>query len=166
MGRQFGVQIDTVSKEQLEWVPRSVDANGGGPQGMRLVGSVYGTEVWWTALAITDTAPHASPGAAVADPTNPTGTPFDAIYAVYKTALVVSTLNEAVTLQPTASWDGVTYYPVGSAATLPAGTTDSPAATVIALSTPALYVPYVGLTATCATAPTSGSLSGTLARLG
>ena len=161
MGRQFGVQIDPISKAQLAWVPRSVDANGGGPQGMDLVGAVYGTEVLWDALAITDTAAHASLAAASADPTNPTGTPFDAVYAVYKTALVVSTLNEPVSLQPTVSWDGETYYATGSATSLAAGGT-----AVLALSSPSLYVPYVGLTATCATAPTSGTLTGTLARLG
>lgn len=166
MGRQFGVQIDEITKRQLNWVPRSVDAWGGGEQGMRLVGSVFGTETLWANLAIRDTAPHASLTADAADALNPTGMPYDQIYAPIKTAFVISSLNSAVTLQATWSLDGVTYYPWGSTVTVAAGTTDAPSTGVLALSTPQQYVPFVGVIATCSTAPTSGVLQGTVARLG
>ncbi len=165
MGQQFGVQIAEVLKHQLDWVPRSRDAWGGGPQGMRLVGQVYGLEVLFDQLAITDTVAHASSPASTTDQ-NPAGGSWDQVYAPLKSAGVVSTLNEAVTLQPTWSWDGQTYYPFGTAVTVAAGSASTPATEVIALSTPQQYVPFVGLIATCSTAPTSGTLTVVLTRLG
>ncbi len=174
MGAQFqnGAQIDPVQKQQNEWVPRSPDANGGGKQGMRLVGMTYGVDVLFDALAITDTSAHASTAPAARTPLNPTGSKaepnnFDEVYAPHKTALVTSTLNEAVTLQPTWSADGITYYPFGSTVQVAAYSGTGPAESqIIALSTPSQYLPYVGLSATCTAAPTSGELNGTLARLG
>ena len=167
MGEQYGVQISEISKQQLRWVPRSPDINGGGPQGHQLVGAVYGQDVLWDALAITDTAAHASLAAAAADTQNPSGGWYDPVYAPYKTALITSTLNEAVSLQPTWSLDGTTYYPWGTATTVDAYSgSGAPVPAILVLSTPAQYLPYVGAMATCATAPTSGTLTGTVARLG
>ncbi|NMP20765.1 hypothetical protein [Sulfobacillus harzensis] len=167
MGQQFsGGQISEVIKQQMRWVPRSRDVNGGGPQGGALVMPVYGQDVVWDALAITDTAAH--PGmTAQAGVKNPSGGWFDPVYAVYKTLLVVSTLNEAVSIQPTWSLDGETYYPFGTATSVDAYSgSGNPATALVALSTPSQYLPYVNAIATCSTAPTSGTLTGTIARLG
>lgn len=166
MGQQFGQQIAEVLKQQLRWVPRARDVNGGGPQGGALVMPVYGQDLVWQAVAITDTAPH--PGlTAQAAVQNPTQGWYDPVYAVYKTLMILSTLNEAVSIQPTWSLDGVTYYPFGSAVSVAAyGGTGSPVTSVVALSTPTAYVPYVSAIAQCTTAPSSGALTGTTARLG
>jgi len=174
MGAQFArtTQISPAAQGQLEWVPRSPDVDGGGAQGMRLVGSVYGADALFANLAITDTEAHASIIPSQRASLNPTGTAaspnnFDEVHAVYKTALITSTLNQAVTLQPTWSQDGVTYYPFGTAVTVPAYSgTGAASSQAVPLSTPSQFLPYVGLTATCATAPDSGVLNGTLARLG
>ena len=173
MGASFAAgQISPVDKVQNEWVPRSQDVNGGGKQGMRLVGLTYGADTLFDALAITDTSAHPSIIPSQRTPLNPTGTKaspnnFDEVYAVQKTALITSTLNEAVTLQPTWSPDGVNYYPFGSTVTVTAYSgTGAASSQIVALSTPSQYLPYVGLVATCATAPTSGELNATLARLG
>lgn len=167
MGQQFSAgQISEVIKQQMRWVPRSRDVNGGGPQGGSLVMLPYGQDTVWNTLAITDTTAHPGATAQVAV-TNPSGGWFDPVYAVYKTLLVVSTLNEAVSIQPTWSLDGATYYPFGSATTVNAysGTGDA-ATAIVVLSTPSQYLPYVSAIATCSTAPTSGTLTGTIARLG
>lgn len=167
MGQQFGVQIAEIDKQQQEWVPRQNDPYGGA-QGMRLIGHPFGVDQLWTALAITDTAAHASAPAQDQATSNPTGAPYDAQYAVYKTVLITSTLNEAVSIQLTASVDGLTYYPLGDPVTVPAWAGGSaPAASAwITAATPSQYVPFVGAVATCATAPTSGVLNGQVARLG
>lgn len=167
MGQQFSAaQISPVLKAQLEWVPRSRDVNGGGPQGGALVMPIYGQDVVWDTLAITDTSAHPGLTAQTAV-TNPTGGHFDPVYAVVKTLLIVSTLNQAVSIQPTWSLDGETYYPFGTATTVDAysGSGD-PITTVIPLSTASQYIPYASAIATCSTAPTSGTLTGTTARLG
>ncbi len=164
--RQRESQLDPVQKRQNEWVPRSPDVNGGGKQGMRLVGLVFGEEVLFDAAngTIADTAAHMSHGPTAV---NPTGTNFDQVYAVYKTALVTSTLNQSVSLQPMWSRDGTTWYAFDTATSVTAYSGTGPAqSTTIFLSTPTLYLPYVALQATCATAPTSGELLAWLERLG
>lgn len=164
MGQAFTQQMDLLQHQQLEWVPRSPDMNGGGNQGGRLVMQVYGEEVLFNNLAITDTNPHLSQ---TPSNQNPTGVPYDQVYAPYKTALVVSTLNQAVSLQPMWSRDRQNWYPFGSAVSVPAYSgSGTPPSAVIPLSTPSQYVPYVGLQATCSTAPTSGTLNAWLERLG
>ena len=167
MGQQFSAgQISPVIKAQQEWVPRSRDVHGGGPQGGTLVMPVYGQDVVWSALAITDTAAHAGLTAEEAVQ-NPTHTWYDPVYAVYKTLCIVSTLNEAVSIQPTWSLDGVTYYAVGSATSVSAYSgSGNPVTALISVSGPSLYIPYVSAIATCATAPSSGTLTGMVARLG
>jgi hypothetical protein len=162
MGQSFTYPVDELSKIQWDWVPREQDVNGGGQQGGRLVMLTYGESVLFDGLAIADTTAHMS---IAPSGTNPSGTPYDQVYAVCKTALVVSTLNESVSLQPMWSRDRVNWYAFGSATTVAAssGTAQS---TAIALSTATQYIPYVGLQATCATAPTSGTLSAWLERLG
>ncbi len=165
MGQQFGQQIAEVLKQQLDWVPRSRDLNGGGPQGGRLVMPAYGMDPVWTALAITDTAPHAGFTAQEAV-VNPTGGWYDPVYAVYKTLFVISTLNEAVSIQLTWSLDGERYYALGTATSVAAGSESAPVTAIITASTPSGYIPYVSAIASCATAPASGTLTGTLARLG
>ena len=167
MGQQFSAgQISEVIKQQMRWVPRSRDVNGGGPQGGSLLMLPYGVDAVWDAEAITDTTAH--PGlTAQAAVKNPSGGWFDPVYAVYKTLLVVSTLNQAVSIQPTWSLDGATYYPLGTATTVAAYSgTGEPQTAVIVLSTPTQYVPYASATATCTTAPSGGTLTGTIARLG
>lgn len=166
MGQQFSAsQISEVIKQQLRWVPRSRDVNGGGPQGGALVMPIYGQDVVWDALAITDTAAHAGLTAQAAVK-NPTGGWFDPVYARTKTLLIVSTLNEAVSIQPTWSLEGETYYPFGSSTSVAAASGGVPVTAVIAVSSASQYVPYVSAVATCSTAPTSGTLTGTCARLG
>ena len=165
MGNTFRPTVDYTQQHQQDWVPRSPDANGGGRQGMRLVGQTFGEEVLFNALAITDTAMHQGAGPATG---NPTGTPFDQVYAPIKTALVTSTLNQAVSLQPVWSRDqGATWIPFGAPIDVPAYSgTGPPESAVIPLSTPSQYLPYANLQATCATAPGSGVLNGWLERLG
>lgn len=166
MGQLFSAsQIAEVTKQQLRWVPRARDVNGGGPQGGSLVMPVYGVDGVWADVAIITTTPVAGQTAAEAV-TNPTGGWFDPVYAVYKTLLVVSTLNEAVSIQPTWSLDGTTYYPIGTPTTVDAASGDTPSTAAIAVSSPSLYLPYVSANATCSTAPTSGTLSGWVVRLG
>lgn len=169
MGSQFRYvnnnlsQQSPVNHEQLSWVPRSDDRFGGGHQGGRLVMAPFGEDVLFDALAITDTVAHSSNLPVNSE--NPTGFAFDSIYAPYKTALFLSTLNQAVSIQPVWSRDLVDWYPFGSAQTI-AASTGAPVPLALALSTPTLYLPFVGVQATCATAPTSGALSGWLERLG
>jgi len=164
MGNKFVSQISVYTQQQTRWVPRSSDMNGGGEQGGELVMLTYGEEALFNALVITDTTAHQS--LAVAND-NPEGVPYDQVYAVYKTALVTSTLNQAVALQPIWSRDRATWYSFGTATNVIAYGGTGPAQTgIIALSTPSQYLPYVGLIATCATAPTSGALNGWLERLG
>ncbi len=171
MGSQFRYpnnnlsQQSPVNHEQLYWVPRSLDMWGGGAQGGHLVMSVFGEDVLFDTLAIADTAAHMS---AAISTSNPTGASFDQVYAPYKTGLFTSTLNQSVSLQPMWSRDmGATWYSFGTPVTINAysgaGTAESG---LIALSVPAQYVPFVGVQATCTTAPTSGVLSGWLERLG
>lgn len=166
MGASFGRQIDPVQKQQLEWVPRSPDVYGGGQQGMRLFGLTYGEEVLFDASngTIRDTQPHMSYAPAA---TNPTGTAFDQVYAVFKTVLLVSTLNQAISVQPMFSRDGQNWYPFGNPVNLTAYSgTGAPSTAVVVLSTAQQYIPYAGVQVTCSTAPTSGVLSGWLERLG
>ncbi len=166
MGSSFRSQISPINHEQLRWVPRSDDQNGGGNQGGSLVMSVFGEDVLFNSLAITDTVAHMSQTPGVTNP-NPEGTPYDQVYAVQKTAVLESTLNQSVSVQPMWSRDRVNWYAFGTATAVNAYSGSGVAQTaVIALSTPSLYLPYVGLQATCATAPTSGTLSGWLERLG
>ncbi len=167
MGSKFRPTTALPDQYQQRYVPRSTDRYGGGPQGMALVGAVYGEDVMFDALAITDTATHSPYGGAAVVTDNPTGVSFDQVYATAKTGVFTSTLNQAATLQPVWSRDGSTWYAFGSASTIDAYSGSGTAqATVIPLSTPSQYLPYVGVTATCATAPTSGTLSGWLERLG
>lgn len=167
MALSYTQQQDLIQHQQLEWVVRGPDATGGGAQGMRLVGLTYGEEVLFNALAITDTNMHQSNEPGTTGAPNPTGIPFDQVYAIYKTALIVSTLNQPVSLQPIWSRDRTNWYPLGSPVVLGAyagtGTAES---TSFALSSPTQYMPYVGVQATCSTAPTGGALSGWLSRLG
>lgn len=163
MGSQFKPTTALPDQGQQRYVPRAPDANGGGPQGHALVGLVFGEEVLFDALAITDTAAHDSNGPASG---NPTGTAFDQAYGVYKTALVTSTLNEAVSIQPQWSRDLTNWYAFGTATAVTAWVSGAAVGAAIALSGPSLYVPYVRLVATCATAPTSGVLNAWLERLG
>ncbi len=163
MGQAFNKQIDLIQHQQLEWVPREPDLNGGGNQGMRLVGPVYGESVLFNALQITDTTAHMS---LPPSGNNPEGVPYDQVYAVYKTALVTSTLNQSVSLQAMWSRDRTNWYPFGTAMTVDAYVSGTPQTTIIALATPSMYLPYVGLQATCATAPVSGVLNAWLERLG
>lgn len=167
MGDRFHSPVSQVNQHEWEWVPRSDDQFGGGHQGMRLVGSAFGQETLFNALQIRDTNPHDSeaPGT---DTVNPTGTAFDQVYAVYKTALVQSTLDQSVSLQPVYSPDnGTTWLAFGTATTVNAyGGTGPAQSAIIVLSSPSQYLPLVGLQATCAAAPASGDLNGQLARLG
>jgi len=164
MGQSFGKPVDNVSKAQWDWIPRDPDVNGGGSQGGRLVMLTYGESILFEDLPITDTTAHMSLAPSGA---NPTGVPFDQVYAPYKTALFTSTLNQAVSLQPMWSRDRVSWYPFGTATSVSAYSgTGNPETGIIALSTPSQYLPYVGIQATCSTAPTSGILSGWLERLG
>jgi|SRR5579875_560026 len=164
MGQAFTYPINDVSKGQWDWIPREPDINGGGAQGGRIVMQAFGESILFNNLAITDTAAHLS---LAPSGKNPTGTPFDQVYAPYKTALVTSTLNQTVSLQPMWSRDRVNWYPFGTATTVNAYSgTGNPQTAVIALSTPNQYIPYVALQATCTTAPTSGYLNGWLERLG
>lgn len=166
MAQAYTQQADIIQHQQLEWVPREADATGGGSQGMRLVGMVYGEAVLFDALAIRSTTAQMSvePGTTAA---NPTGEPYDQVYAVYKTALVLNTLNEAVSLQPVWSRDRQNWYPFNSPETVAAYSGTGPAiSAVLSLSSPTQYLPYVGVVATCSTAPTSGTLQGWLERLG
>ena len=167
MGQQFGVQIAEIDKQQQEWVPRQTNPYGG-PEGMRLIGHPFGTDVLWQSLAITDTAAHPSAPIVTMPTSNPTGGPYDAQYAPYKTLLVTSTLDEAVDIQLTGSIDGQTYYPLGQPVSVAAwaGGTAPPASAWITAATPSQYIPFIGAIATCATAPTSGTLTGIVARLG
>lgn len=169
MGRAFRVPnaISPVTQAQLDFVPRSEDMNGGGDQGGRLIMLPFGEDVLFNNLSITDTSAHQSTFTIL----NPTGTPFDPVYAVYKTVYVVSTLNEAVTVQPTFTRDYAdatpTWYPYGTTTSVPAYSgTGAAQVAVIALSTPSLYIPFAGISVSCATAPTSGSISAWLERLG
>ncbi len=164
MGLSFTFPIAEPEKRQWNWVPREQDVNGGGQQGGNLVMLTYGESVLFNALAITDTNAHMSQ-----EPSgnNPTDTPYDQVYAVYKTALITSTLNEAVSIQPMWSRDRVNWYPVGSVVTIAAYSgSGTPSSDVVALSTASQYLPYTGIQATCATAPTSGVLNAWLERLG
>lgn len=163
MGQAFGKPTDNLSKAQWDWVPREPDINGGGAQGGRLVMQPYGESVLFDNLAITDALAHDSNDPSGA---NPTGVPFDQVYAPYKTALITSTLNQSVKLQPMWSRDRVNWYPFGTATTVSTYTGGTPQTAVIALSTPSQYIPYVGIQATCTTAPSSGVLNGWLERLG
>ena len=166
MGQAFRGQVDPIQHEQLVWVPRGPDVYGGGSQGHRLVGLVYGEEVLFDDNngTITDTKTHMSYAPSAP---NPTGTNFDQVYAVYKTALVLSTLNQSVSLQPVWSRDRQNWYAFGSPVTVSAYSgTGNPQSAVVPLSTPSQYVPYVGLQAICTTAPTSGALNAWLERLG
>jgi len=167
VGQQFGVQIAEIDKQQQEWVPRQTNPYGG-EEGMRLIGHPFGTDSLWQALAITDTNAHASTPAVSGPTTNPTGGAYDAQYAPYKTLLVASTLDAAVSIQLTGSVDGMTYYPLGDAVSVAAWTGGSaPAVSAwITAATPSQYIPFIGAIATCATAPTSGVLTGIVARLG
>lgn len=126
---------------------------------------IYGQDPVWDAVAITGTDPVPGLAAITAVTANPTGAHYDPVYAPYKTLAVVSTLNEAVSIQLTWSLDGQTYYPFGDPVTV-AASTGSPVTALISASTPTQYVPYVSAIATCSTAPTSGTLTGTVARLG
>jgi hypothetical protein len=128
---------------------------------------VYGIDAVWKDLTITTTSPQPGLTAQQAVTHNPSGGHFDPVYATIKTLCVVSTLNESVSIQPTWSLDGETYYPMGSATTVTAysGSGD-PVTAIIPLSTPSQYIPYASAIATCATAPTSGTLTGNTARLG
>ena len=162
MGQSFRSQINPISHKQLGWVPREPDVNGGGEQGGQLFMPVYGESVLFDALQIVDATAHMSEAPAGA---NPEGTPYDQVYAAHKTALVTSTLNQSVSLQPMWSRDRINWYPFGTPASVAASTGTAQTA-VIPLSTPSQYVPYVGLQATCVTAPTSGALSAWLERLG
>lgn len=164
MGSKFRPTTALPDQYQQRYVPRATDVNGGGPQGHALVGMVYGEDVLFDNLSITDTSAHQSYGGPLAN-NNPTGNAFDQAYAPYKTAVGTSTLNEAVSLQPVWSRDGKTWYSFG-AATSVAASTGAAIPWVVALSTPSQYLPYVGVTATCTTAPTSGALNGWLERLG
>lgn len=165
MGQQFsvGTQQSPITHEQLRWVPRSADMFGGGAQGGTLVMPIFGEDVLFSALAIRDTIAHQSlPPVAGA---NPSGVNFDAAYAVYKTALFTSTLNESVSLQAMWSRDQISWYPFGTAQTI-AASTGAEVPAVLSLSVPTQYLPFVAVQATCATAPTSGVLNGWLERLG
>lgn len=163
MGQSFTYPVDEPSKRQWDWVPREQDVNGGGQQGGRLVMFTYGESVLFNNLAITDTENHLSnPPNGI----NPSGTPYDQVYATHKTALVVSTLNESVSLQPMWSRDRENWYPFGTATTVAASSGGVVETAVIPLSTPNQYIPYVGLQASCATAPTSGTINAWLERLG
>lgn len=165
MGQSFTKQIDELQHRQLEWVPREPDLNGGGNQGGRLVMLPYGESVLFNNLSITDTNAHMS--TPPDDTKNPEGVAYDQVYAVYKTALVTSTLNQAVSLQPMFSRDKINWYQFGSSTTVPAYSgSGNPQNVIISLSTPNAYIPYVGLQATCSTAPTTGNLNGWLERLG
>lgn len=164
MGQYFTVPVNELTKNQWDWVPREPDVNGGGEQGGRLVMLTYGESVLFDALSITDTTAHMSDAPSE---NNPSGTPFDQVYAPYKTALITSTLNQSVSLQPMWSRDRVNWFPFGTPASVAAyGGTGIAVSAVISLSSPTQYVPYVGVEATCATAPTSGKLNGWLERLG
>ena len=166
MPRSFTSQIDQVTHAQAEWLPRSQDANGGGEQGARLVALTYGAPFLYNNLAIRDTNPHPSDAPGTFDK-NPQGIAYDQVYAPYKSALLTSTLNQIVTVQPLMSFDGVTWYDLGSTQTIAAyGGTGPAIPLALYLSTAAQYLPYVAVTVSCATAPTSGVLSGILARLG
>ncbi len=167
MGSAFRAVTSQQDQRQQEWVTRAQDVNGGGPQGLRLVGLTYGEDVMFSALQIRDTAAHASYNGSTPPSNNPNGG-WDQVYAPYKTAALVSTLNQSLTVQPVFSRDGgATWYPYDAASTLPAYGGTGPAQTlVLGLSTPSLYLPYVGVQVTAAVAPASGSLSGWLERLG
>lgn len=167
MGSKFRPTTALPDQYQQRYVPRATDRNGGGPQGHALVGAVYGEDVMFDALSITSTTTQQPYGGVAIANDNPTGVAFDQVYAVAKTAVLVSTLNQAVTLQPIWSRDGKTWYVFGSTATIAAYSgTGAAQSAVVALSTPSQYLPYVGVTATCATAPTAGVLSGWVERLG
>lgn len=167
MGQQFNSakQQSPVNHESLRWVPRSSDMFGGGSQGATLIVPVVGEDVLFTDLAIRDTVAVDSP---VITNDNPTGTPYDQAYASFKTALFTSTLNQIVTVQPLFTRDyGVTWYPFGTTSTIAAYSGTGPAQTLaLALSTPTLYIPFVGVQVSCGTGPTSGLLNGWLERLG
>ena len=167
MGSQFRPTTAPPDRELQRYVPRAQDEYGGGPQGMALVGAVFGEDVMFDALAITDTTAHQPYGGNPIANDNPTGVAFDQVYAVNKTAVGTSTLNQSVSLQPVWSRDGTAWYAFGSATTVTAYSGSGTAVPwMIPLSTPSQYLPYVGVTATCATAPASGVLNGWVERLG
>lgn len=170
MGSQFSRVTAGPDRELQRYVPRSNDSNGGGAQGHSLVGLTFGEDPLFDVSngAISDTNAHESYGPGSGQvPANPTGTNFDQVYAVYKTAVVLSTLNKAVSLQPMWSRDGSNWYPFGIAVVVSAYSgSGSPQSETISLSTSSQYVPYVALQAICSVAPTSGTLLAWLERLG
>ena len=76
-------------KDQQIWVPRSTDLFGRGNQGHNLVGFIYGQEILYSDLAITDTTAH--PSAAPTPTTNNGGSVIDQVYALTKTVVLLST---------------------------------------------------------------------------
>ena len=149
--------VNESTARQMEFAFRAAyagtqnDGTDGSPRGHRFLGLMPNEDVLFSALAITDTTAHDSNASVT-------------IYAQQKTILVVNGLNQSVSIQAQWSRDGSSWYNLGTAQSVTAGAAaEIGTSTISALGD---YLPMLRVTATCATAPTSGSLSAWLERLG
>ena len=154
--------VNESTARQLEFAFRAAytgtqnDGTDGSSRGHRFVALIPSEDVLLANYLPPDTSPHPSTNYAVT------------IYAQQKTFFVVSTLNQACSVQVQWSRDGTNWFNLGGAVSVPAGNVTISGEEIGPSSVSALndYIPLLRVTVTCATQATSGAISVWLSRLG